>query len=40
MDLIIGNIDFIQKMLNDVKQTEKDMKIKYNNLLNIIIINN
>ncbi len=30
MDLIIGNIDFIQKMLNNVKQTEKDMKIKYN----------
>ena len=30
MDLIFDNIDFIQKVLNNVKQNEKDMKIKYN----------
>ena len=30
MDLIIDNIDFIKKVLNNVKQNEKDMKIKYN----------
>ena len=30
MDLIVENLDFIQKMLNNVKQNEKDMKIKYN----------
>ena len=30
MDLIVGNFDFIRKMLNNVKQTEKEMKIKYN----------
>ena len=30
MDLIFDNIDFIKKVLNNVKQNEKDMKIKYN----------
>ena len=30
MDIIIENFDFLQKMLNNVKQTENDMKIKYN----------
>ena len=30
MDLIVENLDFIQKMLNNVKQNEKDKKIKYN----------
>ena len=30
MNLIFDNIDFIQKVLNNVKQNEKDMKIKYN----------
>ena len=30
MELIEDNYDFIRKMLNDVKQTEEEMKIKYN----------
>ena len=30
MDLIFDNIDFIKKVLNNVKQNETDMKIKYN----------
>ena len=30
IDLIFDNIDFIKKVLNNVKQNEKDMKIKYN----------
>ena len=30
MDLIVENIDFIQKILNNVKQNEKEVKIKYN----------
>ena len=30
MDLIIENIDYIQKTLNNVKQTEKSIKMKYN----------
>ena len=30
MDLIFDNVDFIQKVLNNVKQNEKEMKIKYN----------
>ena len=30
MDLIIENIDYIQKTLNNVKQTEKRIKMKYN----------
>ena len=30
MDLIFDNVDFIQKVLNNVKQNEREMKIKYN----------
>ena len=30
MDLIVDNFDFIQKMLNNVKQKESEMKKKYN----------
>ena len=30
MDLIFDNIDFIKKVINNVKQNETDMKIKYN----------
>lgn len=30
MELILDNYEYIQKMLNNVKQTENDMKLKYN----------